>query len=98
MVADPPRASCSNRAGGILDTGVSFLVSMGFATGGAAGGVGGLYEGRGGSSSRFLFHMGPPSWSKYEYAHDTAVPRIRGIHGKTQRKMLHSRVHFYSLP
>jgi len=44
MVAEFPLVSDSNLAGGMLDTGVvSFLVSIGFATGAdGAGGVGGV--------------------------------------------------------
>src|SRR5215467_12346206 len=79
MVAAPPRVSGSNLAAGMLDTGDSFLASVGLAAcAGGAGGGGGLYDGRGGSSSRFLFHIGPPSWFQYEYSHDTAPLRIRG--------------------
>jgi hypothetical protein len=51
---------------------VSFRTSTGLCTEtGLAGGAGGVNEGRSGSSSRFLFHMVPPSWVWVDCDHDT---------------------------
>src|ERR1035437_5208042 len=80
MVAAPPRGSASNLAGGMLDmVDVSFRTSTGLSTEtGFAGGADGVEEGRSGSSSRFLFHMLPPSLVECNCDMTLASPGIRG--------------------
>src|ERR1035438_3055697 len=71
MVAAPPRLSGSNVRTGVLDMGVaSFFTSTGLGAGCAGEGTIPWEMGLGGSSSRRLFHMRPPSRVKYEFVHD----------------------------